>query len=159
MKTLIASVLIMACSVFPTAHAAEKTDTKADRACLFASQPSSWQVLDRQHLVLWGPTQRDAYFVTLFSPISDLSFTETLAFIDGDHNGMICGGVGDKIGVPNNTVGSFPTGISSMRKVDDAELVKLGEQYKVKLLSDKKMKEVKAHDKQTPPPPTAASAQ
>lgn len=158
MKTVIAGLIVMA-SAASSVHAAEAADSKAGRACLFASQPSSWQVLDRQHLVLWGPTQRDAYLVTLFAPVTDLAFAETLAFIDGDHNGMICGGVGDEIKVPSTTIPSFPTAITSMRKVDDAELVKLGEQYKVKLLSDKKIKEVKAHDKQIPEKPTAASAQ
>lgn len=125
---------------------AETTKEKG-RDCLFASQPSSWKVLDKQTLILWGPSQRDAYLVKLFSPVSDMRFSETLAVIDGDKNGMICGGSTDKITVPN-AVASFPANIDSMRKVDDAELVALGEQYNTKLISDKRAQAVKDHDKQ-----------
>ncbi len=116
------------------------------RDCLFASQPSSWRVLDKQTLILWGPSQRDAYLVKLFSPVPDMKFSVTLAVIDGDRNGMICGGSTDKITVPD-AISSFPANIDSMRKVDDAELLALGEQYKMKLISDKRAEEVKKHDK------------
>ena len=81
-----------------------------------------------------------------------MRFSLELAVIDGDHNGMICGGSTDKITVPN-AISSFPANIDSMRKVDDAELVALGEQYKMKLIPDKRIEAVKSeslksHDKQ-----------
>jgi hypothetical protein len=113
-------------------------------ACFPATQ--SW--LYRSKSWSSGSVEKDAYLVTLFSPVSDLHFTETLAFIDGDHNGMICGDGGDKISIPGSSISSFPTLIKSMRKVDDAELVALGEKYKMKLISDKRAQAVKSHDKQ-----------
>lgn len=153
MKT--STLLALAASaIIGTAHAADATDDKADkiddkqtRACMFTSQPLTWTVLDDRQLVLWGPTQKDAYLVKLFSPLHDLRFTESVAFIDGDRNGMICGNGGDKIGVTRSSIPAFPSTITSMRKVDDAELLALGEQYKVKLLSDKKAQALKQHDK------------
>jgi Family of unknown function (DUF6491) len=139
---------ILLCSFICNACASDGGVSRKDRACLFANQPQSWQVLDDEQLVLWGPAQKGAYLVKLFAPVPDLRFAETLAFIDGDHNGMICGGDADKIAVPRSHITSFPAIISSMRKVDEAELVTLGEKYKVKLISDKKAQEIKKHDKQ-----------
>lgn len=127
---------------------ATDADASKGRECLFSSQPRSWRVLDQQNLVIWGASQKDAYLVKLFAPVQDLRFTETLAFIDDDHNGMICGSGGDKIAVPDSKISSFPTPITSMRRVDDAELVALGEKYKMKLISDKKAEALKNHDKQ-----------
>lgn len=149
MKTLILSVLAVTPLIATgNAHAEAADKQPSDRICLFSSQPQNWQVLDPQHLVLWGPTQKDAYLVTLFAPLQELKFSEKLAFIDDDHNGMICGNGGDKIGIVDTPVPAFPSTITSMRKVDDAELVALGEQYKVKLLSAKRTAAVKDHDKQ-----------
>lgn len=129
-------------------HSTYATDAAKERDCLFVSQTQNWRVLDSQQLILWGPSQKVAYLVKLFAPVSDLPFSEALAFIDDDHDGMICGNGGDKIAVPNSPTSSFPTTITSMRKVDDAELLALGEKYKMKLISDKKAQAVKSHDKQ-----------
>lgn len=153
MKTMTALVLtLVTCGLTATAHADQDKDKNGKEVrshdCLFASQPDGWRVLDRQHLVLWGPSQKYAYLVTLFAPIQELNFADTLAFIDGDHDGMICGNSGDKVAVPDRQVPAFPTAITSMRKVSQAELVTIGEQYNVKLFSDKKTQEIKEHDKQ-----------
>ncbi len=147
MKTISAVLLAIAGLLSGSVHATD-ADTRKGRECLFARQPSDWKVLDNQTLILWGPTQKDAYLVKLFAPVSEMRFAMTLAVIDDDHNGMICGDSTDKIAVPNTPVTSLPTNITSMRKVDDAELVALGEKYKVKLISDKRAQEVKSHDKQ-----------
>jgi Family of unknown function (DUF6491) len=144
------------CGVTSHALAAEATKTKSDRACVFASQPQDWRVLDNQHLVLWA-SQNNAYLVTLFSPLNDLHFTESLAFIDDDHDGMICSG--DKIGIPDSHTASFPATITNMRRITDSELIALGEQYKVKLVTNKKAQQIKSHDKQLPAEPTAAKAE
>lgn len=143
---LFSSALCQAC----TGNAAT-APTHKDRACLFANQPQRWRVLDQRQLILWGPSRTDAYLVELFSSSSDIGFAETLAFIDDDHDGRIC--AGDKIAVPDSHMASLPAIISSMRKVDEAELMALGEKHKVKLISDKKAQELKSHDKHTPAEP------
>jgi hypothetical protein len=147
-RVLAWTALCAASMLAANVQAADADKDKHRNDCLFTSQPQRWTVLDQQQLVVWGPSSKDAYLMKLFAPISDLRFTETLAFIDDDHNGMICSGGGDKLAVPNSRASSIPTPISSVRRVDDAELMALGEQYKVKLLSDKKIQELKQHDKQ-----------
>jgi hypothetical protein len=154
MKAMTAIVLGLS-ALISSAHAAPVDKEPRGHDCLFASQPDNWHVLDRQHLVLWGSSQKEAYLLTLFAPLQDLNFAETLAFIDTDHDGMICDG--DKIAVAHSGMNRFPATISSMRKVSQAELVTLGEQYKVKLLSDKKIQQIKDHDKQIPATPAPAT--
>lgn len=128
------------------ASGAQAADSKADkRDCVFARAPQSWRVLDQKHLVVWAPTQKDAYLIELMAPLQDIQFSETLAFIDGDHNGMICGDGGDQIAVPNSKVSSWPATIISMHHLNDDELKALGEQYHLQLGPKP---QVKTHDKQ-----------
>ena len=141
MNMKLIAALAVASSLFANPLLAAETNNSA-RDCLFASQPQSWRVLDQQQLVLWGPSSKDAYLVKLFASVQDLRFTETLAFIDDNHDGMIC--EGDQIAVPGSKISTFPTTITSMRKVDEAELTALGEQYKMKLVTNP----TKQHDKQ-----------
>ncbi|MGE0187775.1 MAG: DUF6491 family protein [Steroidobacteraceae bacterium] len=141
MNTKVTSALVIITSLFAVgAQAEEVTPEKSTRECMFATQSHNWQVLDRQRLVLWGPSQNDAYLVTLFAPVNDLPFAETLVFVDSDHNGSICGGGFDKIGVAQSMSGTWPMHIQSMEKLDDAALLVLGEKYNVKLLSSKRIK-------------------
>jgi hypothetical protein len=142
MNTKVMSALLVATSMFALTAQAEQTvqSSKATNECMFATQPRSWRVLDQKQLVLWGPSQNDAYLVTLFSFVTDLPFAETLAFIDSDNNGRICGDGFDKVGVAHSRSGSWPMNIQSMVKLTDADLLALGEKHKVKLLSAKRMK-------------------
>lgn len=144
--TLTVFTAVAALGMSVSAHSAQADDkaAKPERECMFTVQPRSWRVLDQQQLVLWGPSQQDAYLVTLFTPVSDLRFTESLAFIDDDHNGMICGDGGDKIAVPNSRTGTWPTIIKSMTKLDEAALIELGQKHNMKLLSAKRQKELDA---------------
>lgn len=117
---------------------------KSDHECVFTVQSKHWRVLDKEQIVLFAPSQKDAYLVTLFAPLNDLPFTISLAFIDSDRNGMICGNSNDKIAVPDSHTGSWPTSIKSMTRLDEADLLALGEKYKVKLLPAKRLKELEA---------------
>lgn len=151
MTNLIAALILLgAASTASGAESANKAANKAKegRDCMFSSQLSSWTVLDDQQLVVWGSGQHDAYLIKLFAPEHELRFAETLAVIDHDHNGLICGDGGDRLTVPGSITMSLPAIISSMRRVDDAELLALSEKYKVKLLSKKKIEALKEHDKQ-----------
>jgi len=147
MTNLIAAAIAL--GLASTALGADKAagKPKEGRDCMFSSQLSSWTVLDDQQLVIWG-AGHDAYLVKLFAPERELRFAETLAVIDHDHNGLICGDGGDRLTVPGSVTMPIPAIISSMRRVDDAELLALSEQYKVQLLSKKKIEALKEHDKQ-----------
>ncbi len=137
-----AVMIVLVNMLITSAHAAQPAQEKPDRACMFTTRPSSWRALDQQHMVLWGPSQQDAYLVTLFSPISDLRATETFAFIDSDHNGKLCGDGSDKIAAPNSKTDPSPNSIKSMSKLDESELIALGEKYKLQLLSPARIKEL-----------------
>lgn len=107
---------------------------------MFTIQPHSWRVLDSQHLVLWGTSQQDIYLVTLFSPIIDLRAHEVLAFIDADHNQKLCGASADKIAAPNSKIDPQPTLIAAMKKISERDLISLGAQYQLQLLSPSRSK-------------------
>lgn len=145
LTTALTLARVMGLSLIAVAAQAEATTAaKSDRECIFAVQSKHWQVLDKEQIVLFAPSQKDAYLVTLFSPLNDLPFTISLAFIDSDRNGMICGNSNDKVAVPDSYTGSWPTSIKSMTRLDEADLLALGEKYKVKLLSAKRLKELAA---------------
>lgn len=136
-----AKILLSLCVLSATSCAFAADDAAKPKAnaneCLFSTTVRDWRALDTRHLVIWGPGTRDAYLVETMSPVNDMRFTENMAFIDGDHNGMICGRGGDQIAVPNSK-SSIPTFISSMKRLDDAGLQAVGEQYKVQLTPRKK---------------------
>lgn len=115
----------------------ESKDKPRENECLFSTTVRDWRPLDREHLVIWGPSRKDAYLVTLMGGLTDLQFSENVAFIDGDHDGMICGRGGDQVSVPGSVVG-MPTFIKSMKRLDEAGLEAVGQQYKVKLTRKKK---------------------
>lgn len=111
-----------------------------NKACMYTTQPQSWRVLDSQHLVLWGTSQQDIYLVTLFTPISDLRSNEVLAFIDSDRNQKLCGDGADKIAAPNSKTDPQPTNITAMTKLEERDLISLGKQYNLQLLSPARIK-------------------
>jgi hypothetical protein len=115
---------------------------------MYTTQPSSWRVLDRQHLVLWGTSQQDIYLVTLFSPISDLRSNEVIAFIDADRNNKLCGDGADKIAAPNSKTDPTPTNITAMVKLTERDLISLGQQYNLQLLSPARIKQLNSSSAQ-----------
>jgi len=141
---LIAAAMLLG-GMLATSSQAADNKTKNHHDCVFARTPQSWRVLDDTHLVIWAPTRKDAYLLELMTPLQDLNFTEKLAFIDRDRNGMICGDGDDQIAVPDSSLASWPARIVSLHHLDDDELKALSEQYKVELVPKPKAKQ---HDKQ-----------
>jgi hypothetical protein len=141
---LIAAVVLLG-GMFATGSQAADNKPKDHHDCVFARTPQSWRVLDDTHLVIWAPTQKDAYLLELMTPLQDLNFTAKLAFIDRDNNGMICGDGSDQIAVPDSTGPSWPARIIAMHHLDNDELQALSEQYKVQLSPKPQTKQ---HDKQ-----------
>ena len=139
MYTLILSFLALTLTTSAQASASAPSQT-SNKACMYTTQPHSWRVLDSQHLVLWGSSQQDIYLLTLFTPISDLRSNEVIAFIDSDRNNKLCGGGVDKIATPNSKTDPQPTNIASMSKLEERDLITLGKQYKLQLLSPARIK-------------------
>jgi hypothetical protein len=59
--------------------------------CVFNSTIDGFQVLDRTHVVLFGMGRRKAYLAEIAGVCFDLNSQFTLATVDGDNNGQICG--------------------------------------------------------------------
>lgn len=122
-----------------TSTPAQKAD---DNACIFSGTIQDWRALDSRNLVIWAPGRKDAYHVTLSFPLNDLKSVESIAVIDHNGDSRLCGFGMDEIIAKG---GAFPerSTVSGMTHLDEAGLVALGEQYKVKLVSPPKNKPVK----------------
>jgi hypothetical protein len=114
------------------ASAAEGAAKKDDNRCIFAGTIDNWRGLDSRNLVIWAPNSKVAYHVTLGFALTDLKSTETLAVVDGNGDGRLCGFGMDQLVV---TSGPYPekATITGMTLLDDAGLAELGEKYKVNL--------------------------
>lgn len=136
MKTIARFAFAALCSLLGGHANADDAKKSKDNECLFSTTVRDWRALDTRHLVIWGPGSKDAYLVETMSPVQDMRFTENMAFIDGDHNGMICGR-GDQVAVPGSKI-SIPTFINSVKKLSDEDIKAVEAQYKVQLGPRKK---------------------
>ena len=123
-----------------SAASISSSSASTSRACLFATQPSSWRVLEPQHLVLWGSSQQEIFLISLFFPISDLRSNEVIAFVDSDNNGRLCGDGRDKLVAPYSKTDTSTNVIQSMKKLTEQDLITLGAQYHLQLLSPARIK-------------------
>ena len=138
-NTLVFAAVLTAAGISIGASANASTSTHAGKNdCVFTSAIHDFRPLDRNKMVIWGPG-RKAYLVELSMPLPELKFANRLAFVDRDHNGMLCGYGMDRIIVADSTVAfRTPTTILGMQRLDDAGLAQLEEQYDVRLTRKKK---------------------
>jgi hypothetical protein len=59
--------------------------------CAFHSTISDFRPLDDRHVVLYGPGRRKAYLAEFALGCFDVGRQVSLAFVDGDGNGQLCG--------------------------------------------------------------------
>lgn len=131
--------------------------SKKEDACVYSDQIQGWNVLDSRHVLIWSPTYKTAYLLTLIAPLADASVTISLAFVDGDHDGMICGHSSDAVSVPGDIIRSAPSIISGMHRADDLELQQLSQKYKTDLTP--KNKKSKSSSSSTSSDSSPASAE
>ena len=74
-------------------------------------------------MVIWAPSRSKAYLVELSMPLPELKFANRLAFVDRNHDGMLCGYGMDRI-VVADSARQFrtPSTILGMTRLDDAGL-------------------------------------
>ena len=101
---LLLSVLLVACassdSMVQTKQKA-KSDPhvlKGASDCVSESLVSGFNALDDRHLLLYGSGSRRVFLVEISPACFDLKYRNTLAVIDGDDNGRICGFGRDSVG-------------------------------------------------------------
>jgi Family of unknown function (DUF6491) len=103
-----------------------------DNACVFFHTVYDWKALDDRHLVIWAPGRHDPYEVELAMPLTSLRYADSLAFVDRNGDGQLCGYGMDRIIVPHEPIRAEAS-IVGMRRLDAAQLAALAEQYNVKL--------------------------
>ena len=87
---LLASSLAFAANATGSVSAAV-TPKPDDNACTWFRTIDNWQRLDDRNLIVWGPNKA-AYHVELSMPPFDLNSAESIAFVDGNRDGQLCGG-------------------------------------------------------------------
>ena len=138
---LLIAALAVSIGAGASAHATTATDKSriGKNDCVFASTINDFKVLDRNKMVIWAPTRSKAYLVELSMPLPELKFANRIAIVDRNHDGMLCGYGMDRIVVADSSAAGFrtPATIMGMKRLDDAELAQLEQQYDVRLTRKK----------------------
>ena len=119
------------------ASTASNTPRASSNDCVFARTIHDFKALDRNRMVIWAPSRSKAYLVELSMPVPELKFANRLAFVDRNHDGMLCGYGMDRIVVADSSF-SMPATILGMTRLDDAGIAQLEAQYDVRLTRKKK---------------------
>jgi hypothetical protein len=71
----------------------EAKDIRMSRTadCVFRSTVNDFRVLDDRHVVLFGMGRKRAYLAELTGGCFDVRYQSSLAVVDGDNNGQVCG--------------------------------------------------------------------
>lgn len=136
-NTLVFAAVFAAAGISTAASAAAATTRAGKNDCVFTRAIHDFKPLDRSKMVIYGPG-RKAYLVELSMPLPELKFANRLAFVDRDHNGMLCGYGMDRIVVADSLAFRTPSTILGMTRLDDAGIAQLEEQYDVRLTRKKK---------------------
>ncbi|HEY8538063.1 MAG TPA: DUF6491 family protein [Steroidobacteraceae bacterium] len=136
-KLLFGVCLLAAVGVAQATQPADVPKRKLGNDCIFISQVNSYQALDRDKIVIFGPGSNNAYLVELSMPLMGLEGSWQMATIDRDGDGRLCGFSRDRIGVRD--IGSPEySSIRSMSRLDIDELRALEEKYNVQLVRKSK---------------------
>ena len=149
-NTLVLAAVLTAAGISLGASANASTSTHAGKNdCVWTSAIHDFRPLDHNKMVIYGPG-RKAYLVELSMPMPELKFANRLAFVDRNHDGMLCGYGMDRIVVADSGFGfRTPSTILGMQRLDDAGIAQLEEQYDVRLTRKKKAPAAGAAQPQT----------
>jgi hypothetical protein len=138
---LVYAAVAMSMAAGAGAPAVASTDTSSrpgGNDCVFARTIHDFKVLDRDKMIIWAPTRSKAYLVELSMPMPELKFANTIAVVDRNHDGMVCGYGMDRIVAVDSSPGfRTPATIMGMKRLDDAALAQLEQQYDVRLTRKK----------------------
>ena len=139
-RTLVFAAVAMAMAAGASAQASASTETShaGKNECVFARTIHDFKVLDRNKMIIWAPTRSKAYLVELSMPMPELKFANTIAFVDRNHDGMLCGYGLDRIVVADSSPGfRTPATVMGMKRLNDTDLAQLEQQYDVRLTRKK----------------------
>jgi hypothetical protein len=153
-NALVFAAVAMSMAAGASAPAVASTDTSSRAGkndCVFARTINDFKVLDRNKMIIWAPTRSRAYLVELSMPMPELKFANTIAFVDRNHDGMLCGYGMDRIVAVDSSPGfRSPATVMGMKRLNDADLAQLEQQYDVRL-TRKKVAEAPAGTTQDKP--------
>ena len=138
-KVLVSAILAVCMGAGASVPATASTDNTSrvnKNECVFSRTIYDFKPLDRNKMIIWAPTRSRAYLVELSMPMPELKFANQIAFVDRNHDGMLCGYGMDRIVVPDSGFRT-PATIMSMQRLDDAALAQLEQQYDVRLTRKK----------------------
>jgi len=140
-RFLVYAAVAMSMAAGASAPAFASTDTSSragGNECVFARTINDFKVLDRNKMIIWAPTRSKAYLVDLSMPMPELKFANTIAVVDRNHDGMLCGYGMDRIVAVDSSPGlRTPATIMGMKRLSDADLAQLEQQYNVRLTRKK----------------------
>lgn len=134
-NALLVAALAIGMAAGAAAHATAANDKSRGNDCVFSRTIYDFKVLDRDKMIIWAPTRSKAYLVELSMPMPELKFANRIAIVDRNHDGMLCGYGMDRIVVADSGASVFrtPATVMGMKRLDDAGLAQLEQQYDVRL--------------------------
>ena len=139
-RTSVFAAVAIAMAAGASAQASASTDTShaGKNECVFARTIHDFKVLDRNKMIIWAPTRSKAYLVELSMPMPELKFANTIAFVDRNHDGMLCGYGMDRIVAADSSPGfRTPATVMGMKRLNATDLAQLEQQYDVRLTRKK----------------------
>lgn len=123
----------------------EAEGKKNTEACVFVRSVDDWRALDDTNLVVWATgNNKQPYHVKLIFPLTGLRFDHTMAFVDGDQDGRLCGYGRDSLAERATNPGAQKSSITSIARLDAAGVAALETKYKVSLSREKGKKQIPA---------------
>jgi hypothetical protein len=151
-RTLVFAAVAICMAAGASAQASTSTQKShaGNNECVFARTINDFKVLDRDKMIIWAPTRSKAYLVELSMPMPELKFANTIAFVDRNHDGMLCGYGMDRIVVADSSPGfRTPATVMGMKRLNADDLAQLEQQYDVRL-TRKKVAEAPSGSAQDP---------
>jgi hypothetical protein len=98
--------------------------TNAAHGCIEFHTTYRWQAIDDRHVVIWAWHTSDAYLIETTIPLTELSLSQRVDFVDGDEDGQLCGAHGDKIIVSGAAL-SQQASIATLTRLDSEQVAQV----------------------------------
>jgi hypothetical protein len=122
LATGVVGLAFFAASAGPSALANERTNVA--HGCIEFHTTYRWQAIDDRHMVIWAWHTSDAYLIGTMIPLTELSLSQHVDFVDDDKDGQLCGARGDKIIVGGATL-SQQASIATLTRLDGEQVAQV----------------------------------
>jgi hypothetical protein len=128
--TIATSLTMLACAGHAPPDRGSGVAQSGGNDCIGVMELGDWQVLDSDHLLLWGTSHKRAYHLTLSRPLFELRFEEAVAVVDNNGDGRICPYGGDTI-ITRECTGA-PVTIAAMNWLSEERTAALANKQKAR---------------------------